>query len=269
MLFGKKRIRRLVDGAQSYINENLERPKSSGVRYSISDIEYSTDIRYSRMDSVPRKDVKYSLNDKDFLLEKKKEAEKQAEKPSEPQSEQVTPAVQLQSESVDAQHTPTDTGKQPEQEPVKQLEPTGKDTYNEEAVHAALRSIPSASPQAVMRTISKNIDKSFVDEMIEIIDRQHMKDSDVYKAAQIDRRLFSKIVSDRSYKPAKDTCIALALALRLTKLGVRDFLSRAGYTLSYSDKRDVVIEYFFSEQIYKLRDVNEVLYQLGLKTLGR
>ena len=89
-----------------------------------------------------------------------------------------------------------------------------------------------------------------------------MKDADVYKAAQVDRRLFSKIVSDREYKPAKDTCVAFAFALKLTLPEAEDLLSRAGYTLSHSSKRDVVIEYFFKEHIYNLNDVNGVLYQL-------
>ena len=96
-----------------------------------------------------------------------------------------------------------------------------------------------------------------------------MRDSDVYKAANIDRRLFSKIASDRTYKPSKDTCIALALALRLSIDDANDILSRAGYTLSHSSKRDVVIEYFFRERVYDLNDMNEVLYRLGQKPLGR
>lgn len=144
-----------------------------------------------------------------------------------------------------------------------------KDSYNADAVRTALKDERSSSSQTVLKTIRKSIDRSFVDTMIEIIDRNHWKDSDVYKAAQIDRRLFSKIVSDRSYKPAKDTCIALGLALHLTKTEAQDFLSRAGYTLSHSDMRDVVIEYFFSERIYKLIDINIVLDRLDLKLIGR
>ena len=96
-----------------------------------------------------------------------------------------------------------------------------------------------------------------------------MRDVDVYKAAQVDRRLFSKIVSDREYKPAKDTCVAFALALRLTLGEAEDLLSRAGYTLSHSSKRDVVIEYFFKEHIYDLNDINDILYQLEQKVIGR
>ena len=96
-----------------------------------------------------------------------------------------------------------------------------------------------------------------------------MRDSEVYKTAQIDRRLFSKIMSNREYKPAKDTVIALALALKLSLEETNDLLSRAGYILSHSNKKDVIIEYFLRERIYKLNDINEVLFNLDQKIIGR
>ena len=125
------------------------------------------------------------------------------------------------------------------------------------------------SEDKALKAIDENTDISFVDKMLELIDEKHLKDSNVYKAAQIDRRLFSKIVSDRTYKPAKDTCIALCLALKLTLQETNDLLSRAGYILSHSSKRDVILEYFFRERIYNLNDVNDVLTRLKQKYLGR
>ena len=113
------------------------------------------------------------------------------------------------------------------------------------------------------------LQQSFVDKLIETIDRKGIRDAVVYKAAQIDRRLFSKIVSDRNYSPSKDTCLALCLALKLKLSEANDMLSRAGYSLSHSVKRDVVLEFFFREGIYDVRKVNDVLYRLGLKRLGR
>lgn len=96
-----------------------------------------------------------------------------------------------------------------------------------------------------------------------------MRDAEVYKAAQLDRRLFSKIMSDKDYKPAKDTAIAIAIALQLSLEEATDLLSRAGYTFSHSNKKDIIIEYFFRERIYKLDDINEVLFNLGQKIIGR
>ena len=76
-------------------------------------------------------------------------------------------------------------------------------------------------------------------------------------------------MSDRQYKPSKDTVIAISIALKLRLDEANDLLSRAGYALSHSNKKDVIIEYFFREQIYNLDDINSVLFNLGQKIIGR
>ena len=101
------------------------------------------------------------------------------------------------------------------------------------------------------------------------INAKGWRDSRVYKAAQMDRRLFSKIMSDRNYRPSKDTALALVVALELSLKQANDLLSRAGYTLSHSNKRDVIVEYFIREGIFNLSDINEVLYHLDQKIIGR
>ena len=144
------------------------------------------------------------------------------------------------------------------------------DNYQSDTIQAAMRNL-SAGDSAIraMKTLEEHTNMSFVDKMLEIINKKHLRDSDVYKAALIDRRLFSKMVSDSSYKPSKDTCIALCLALNLSLEEANDLLSRSGYVLSHSNKRDVILEYFFRERVYNLLDINEVLDRLGQKILGR
>ena len=144
------------------------------------------------------------------------------------------------------------------------------DNYDSDIIQVAMRDLSSNnSPLRTLETLEKNTDMSFVEKMRDHISKRHLQDSEVYKAAQVDRRLFSKIVSDRTYKPAKDTCIALCLAMKLTLSETNDLLSRAGYTFSHSSKRDVILEYFFREHIYSLNDVNEILNRLEQKILGR
>jgi len=143
-----------------------------------------------------------------------------------------------------------------------------RDNYNEKSVSDFMRKL-SDSVTAEASDLDKSINMSFVDKMLDYIDKKQLRDVAVYKAAQVDRRLFSKIVTDRNYKPAKDTCMALIFALHLNLEETNDLLSRAGYTLSHSSKRDVVLEYFIKEKVYNLNDINEILYRLGQKTLGR
>ena len=144
------------------------------------------------------------------------------------------------------------------------------DNYSARSVDLAMHGLFERNvPLSTLRELGESTNMSFVDKMLACIDSRRMRDSEVYKAAQIDRRLFSKIVSDRTYKPAKDTCIALTLALKLPLDESLDLLSRAGYTLSHSCKRDIVIEYFIREKIYDLNDINDTLYRLDMKGLGR
>ena len=105
--------------------------------------------------------------------------------------------------------------------------------------------------------------KSFVDRLLELIDRENLRDRDVYHAAGIDRKLFSKIRSNRLYHPSKDTAIALAVALRLPYAEAEDLITRAGYSLSNSSKRDVLIEFCLKARRFTLRDINDLLYELG------
>lgn len=77
------------------------------------------------------------------------------------------------------------------------------------------------------------------------------------------------MISNREYKPSKDTAIALLLALELSLDEAKDMLSRVGYTFSHSNKRDIIIEYFFKEKVYKLMDANYILHKLNQKIIGK
>jgi len=59
------------------------------------------------------------------------------------------------------------------------------------------------------------------------------------------------------------------LALHLNLPWAKDLLRCAGYSLSHSNMRDIVIEYFIREEVYDLMVVNEVLHKLGEKKIGR
>ena len=111
----------------------------------------------------------------------------------------------------------------------------------------------------------ENKDASFNELLFMMIDRTNQKDSDVYKRARIDRRLFSKIRSSKKYIPSKKTVIALCLALELSRDDANVLLSSAGYSLSRSDDYDLAISFCLSRRIYDFYDINELLYELGFE----
>lgn len=146
--------------------------------------------------------------------------------------------------------------------------PAQGDKFRKDAV-GELFALYSLNNGSLNKKLDTTLNLTFVDMLTRYINMKGWRDSKVYKAAQIDRRLFSKIMSDREYKPAKDTALALAIALELSLQQTSDLLDRAGYTLSHSNKRDVIIEYFIREGVHNLVDINEVLYKLDQKIIGR
>ena len=105
-----------------------------------------------------------------------------------------------------------------------------------------------------------NLDAGFSETLLALIDKSGKKDSEIYKKANIDRRLFSKIRSNCNYKPSKPTALAFAFALELDIDQARDLIGRAGFTLSHSSKFDIIVEYFLINKNYNIFELNEILF---------
>ena len=130
-----------------------------------------------------------------------------------------------------------------------------------------MAAIPSTPAHTLDEAVS-HISDTWQESLLHLIDTKGYTDVDVYKRANVDRKLFSKIRSNANYQPRKITAVALALALELNLDETRDMLARAGYALSPSSKFDLIIEYFIDHEVYDTYTINLALFEHGQPLLG-
>lgn len=134
-------------------------------------------------------------------------------------------------------------------------------------VMAAKESAP-LSGHISLDDILKRKEDTFQQRLFKLIDERHLSDPEVYKRANIDRKVFSKIRCNKDYRPKKKTAVAFAIALELDMPTMIDLLSRAEIAFSPSSKFDLIISYFVDRRIYDIFQINAALFEYDQELLG-
>jgi transcriptional regulator with XRE-family HTH domain len=125
----------------------------------------------------------------------------------------------------------------------------------------------SAKANTLEGFMAQQANESFSEMLFRLIREKGLREPDIYKRAGLTPQHFSKIRSDRSYKPTKETVLSLAIALRLTLPETKDLLRTAGLAFTHASKRDMVVEYCIINENWDIFSINEALDALGLEPL--
>ena len=128
---------------------------------------------------------------------------------------------------------------------------------------------PRGGLDGILSRLKSKLDKpkeTFSERLLRLIDESGMTDVEVYKRAGIDRKLFSKIRTDKNYHPKIRVVYAFIFVLRLSLDDAKDLLASAGYSISPASKFDLVMEFCIMEG-YDIDTVNGILYEMGMDVL--
>ncbi len=112
------------------------------------------------------------------------------------------------------------------------------------------------------------LDESFSEMLLRKIDEEGLTDAQCYRRANVDRKLFSKIRSDKHYRPSKITAVSFAIALKLPPEEADEMLRKAGFALSQSNYFDLIVRACIERGEYDVCRINELLFRYDMPLLG-
>ena len=124
-----------------------------------------------------------------------------------------------------------------------------------------------SSPRS-LDDVMAQVGETWQESLLRLIDEKGFTDTEVYKRANVDRKLFSKIRSNKDYQPKKITAVAFALALNLNLDETKDLLGRAGYAFSPGSRFDLIVEYYIEQEVYDFYTINLALFDHDQPLIG-
>jgi len=118
---------------------------------------------------------------------------------------------------------------------------------------------------SLKKRVANNLDDTWQSALFDLIDQKMADAVEVYKRAYLTKQTFSKIRNDAEYHPDKDTAVRLCIGLKLNLDETLDLLAKAGYTLSRSLERDLIVMYCIENKEYDIIAIDNAFEEFGLK----
>lgn len=125
----------------------------------------------------------------------------------------------------------------------------------------ALKAVP-------LETVLGKLAETFSQRLLRLIRERGLTDVEAYRRANVSRKVFSKIRSNKDYHPSRATACAFVIALGLSADEARALLLSAGLALSNASKFDLIVQYFVERGETDVLKVNEALFSFGQPLLG-
>lgn len=122
-------------------------------------------------------------------------------------------------------------------------------------------------PELSLDELLARREKSFQELLREHITASGRENSDVYNSVGMSRQVFNNIWNREDSQPSKRTALLLAIALQLNYDQTLDLLRTLGFTLSRTNRADIIVECFIKNGNYDIFDIDTALYERGERTL--
>lgn len=103
---------------------------------------------------------------------------------------------------------------------------------------------------------------TFTEALLKHMDTRGLRDPEVYHRANLDRKLFNKIVNNKGYQPNRRTAMAICVGLQLDLEAAEELLRKAGFAFSDASIADLVYRYNIQKGQYDIIEIECQIYDI-------
>lgn len=129
-------------------------------------------------------------------------------------------------------------------------------------------SLPSLGFSAKKAAAKYELDEGFGEAVRRLIREKGLSTGDFYMRANVNTAWLSNVVKN-NVTPKKEQALACCIGLGLNREEADGLLKKAGYALSESNLRDVIVSYFIEHRVYDIDLINAELFDYDLVPLGQ